>query len=170
MAFLPIILLLVPASITAKDESERCEGGVEACVAEKREEWLLRGTVGMIIYPSEAEDGAIEGWSVHQVIEGGAAHAAGVVAGDMIVEWEGFDVRKEGAQFLDRQLEAIQINDEVRITALREGVERAFSLIAEKPSPRAVEYWLLFYVHENFSEEEYEAYRAEVQEKLRDRR
>jgi len=127
----------------ARAGQNTCDKGVEACVAEKRQEWADRGTLGAMLHPMKEEDVATAAgarWIVHQVKPGGAAEGAGLLKGDLLTAWNGEAIPPNDLAFVDRRLESLKVGDKVKWTIRRAGESKVLDLtartcLASQPGP-----------------------------------
>ena len=174
LALVIYLLVLTPVAVFASESDEKntrmiCNEGVDICVAKKRKEYENRGTLGMLVHPISGElvQSSSAKWRVARIVPSGAAAEAGVEEGDLIVEWNRQVIPLDEVSYLDNALEAIKIDEVIEIKVLRENKPLSLQLKAQQPESITMEYWLLFYVHENYSEAEFEEYQRRIEEQMR---
>lgn len=162
-----VLFCTVPPALAAdgKPEEKPCTKGLEQCVAEKRQQFQERGTLGMQIRPTE-DTAARAGWQICQLLDAGSAVEAGIEPDDIIVEWDGQSTATIDEKVMENRLQSIKIGDEVDLTILREDKTHAVTLVAARPTPALIEAWLLTYVYDNFSEVEFQAYELRMTERI----
>ncbi len=155
-----------PAPAAAGESAGKpCTQGLEQCVAEKRQQFQERGTLGIQIRPT-AEAAAVAGWQTCQLLAAGPAAEAGIEPGDLIVEWDGQSTATMDEKVMENRLQSIKIGAEVSLTILREDKTHTITLEAARPDPMMIEAWLLTYVYDNFTEAEFRAYEARMTERI----
>ena len=144
---------------------ERCTT-LETCGEFKRAEFQQRGTVGMLIHPLAVTSKGHGRWRVKQVMPGGPAATAGLRAEDVLTSWNEHPLPRDNDSGMTKLLRSLAVGEEIVVELSRGGKQSKARLVAEGPSPEAVEYWLLLYVRENYSEEQFVRYEASVEQRL----
>ncbi len=158
-------LTATPASAKPGLVEETC-ASVEDCVDTKRTEFQTRGTVGMLIHPLAVSAEGYGHWRIRQIMPDGPADVAGLEPEDVMLTWNGKPLPPDNDSGMTALLRALEIDDEVEIEVARGEQRLSIKLVAEGPSAQAIEYWLLLFVQENYSEEEFLAYEAAVEQRL----
>lgn len=168
-----VLGMATPIAYTQDSESaiidQDCSDALEICVARKREEFAKRGTLGLLIHPSrDSGAGQFQYYRVAGIVPNGVAETAGVREDDIIVDWNGETFSRSEPEALYRRLQAVRIGEEVSIGIRRNGEEHVVVVKSAKPDDNTIEYWLLFYVERNFSEEKFQEYASKVQVRLKE--
>lgn len=167
MKILPfvIVIFLVPLGLSASGAGKetKCTKSLDECVAEKRAEFQERGTIGMLIGRRESAQGGY--WTVCRVVPNGPAGDAGLLAGDVVVAWNGEEISTLDEETMLPRIRSLKIGNRVTVDVQRRDEKKRVILQAIEPEPINVEYWLLTYVRENFSESELRSYQTMVAER-----
>lgn len=156
---------LVALTSTAPAAKHSC-GSLEQCVEAKRVEFERRGTFGMActFRRVETAQGAIGHFAVGGVAPNLAGARAGIQDGDVIIRINESPLPADEEK-ATRILALVKPGDVMTFTVQRGREIKKYRLTADIPTPEIVEGLLLHYVWKNFSEEEFQRFRDELQAK-----
>jgi predicted metalloprotease with PDZ domain len=161
-----LLLLLALAPPLPAAEAPACSMSLEDCIAEKRQLFQKRGVLGLswsaVVEGEPAPPGS---FVVRAAAPGFPAHAAGLQLGDLLLSFQGKPLTGVAREELDRQLEAVQVGEEVFLEISRDGKKRLVVLKPVAPDAQWVETWVGQHVRRDHGEEAFRRYLRDLRPK-----
>lgn len=147
--------------------SESCLVDPQACLAEKRQEFKNRGTLGLGLHPKA--DGDTTTWTVHRLVAGGAAEKGGLERGDILLGWNREPPSTpENPDKLEALVEALKVGEDVEMQVLRGLETLTFTLTPQAADEDTMEYWLQYFAKEHFDKPTAGQYEREAERRLQE--